>query len=108
MPITRSSGMKTRSKMKHKALQTRLMASQTQKCATSQLDDDRNIKKQRNSNQKGDSEVTTKEKKRKGAAKRYVFTFQPYVLIFSPYCRKTSSDKARADDAAIPPSQLTK
>jgi hypothetical protein len=108
MPITRSSGMKTHSKMKCKALPPRSMALQTRKHATSQLDDDRKVKKQQNGNQKGDSEVTTKEKKRKGAAKTYVFTFQLYILIFSPYCRKTSSDKARADDAAILPSQLTK
>jgi hypothetical protein len=108
MPITRSSGTKTRSKTKRKASPPRSTASQTRKRATSQLDDDRNVKKQRNGDQKGDGEVTTKEKKRKGAAKRYVFTLQPYILIFSPYCRKTSSDKAQADDAAVPPSQLTK
>jgi hypothetical protein len=45
-----------------------------------------------------------KGKKRKGAAKKYVFTFLPYILIFSPYCRKTLSDKAQADDAAVLPS----
>lgn len=70
MPITHSSGTKTRSKTKRKASPPRSMASQTRKHATSQLDDDCKVKKQRKGNQMGDNEVTTKEKKRKGASKK--------------------------------------
>jgi hypothetical protein len=71
----------------------------------SQLDDDRKVKKQRKGNQTGDNEG---KKEERGIQKVSFHLSTEYILIFSLYCRKTSSDKARADAAAVWPSQLTK